>query len=178
MTDDDLPGLSRRNASASDDDSLRVPGSPVAARALSALRDDDRAASPTVGAVLLVGVTVLLATAVGGYLFGLAGGQQSPYATATVEFSKTENRVTVTWMANANADELTVRVQVGDERRTVSLDGVGDRAVVDEGGVTVSSGSVGEWKSPTISDGDRVTVTVVAVTGGERVVIADRSEVV
>lgn len=136
---------------------------------------DDRGTSPTVGAVLLVGVTVLLASAAGTHLFGLAGGQQGPFATAAVEYSPSEDRVTVTWMANANADHLLVKILVGTERRAVELDGVGDRVVVDAGGVTVSTGAVGEWESPTLSDGDRVTVTVVAAKNGENVVVAERS---
>lgn len=139
---------------------------------------DERATSPTVGAVLLVGITVLLATAAGSQLFGLVGSQGGAYATATVEYSSTEDRVTVTWLANAGAEEVKVRILVGDERRTIALDGVGDRVVADEDGVRVSSGAVGRWPGPTVEDGDRVTVTVIAVKGGEKVVIADKSGVV
>lgn len=147
-------------------------------RALAALAADERATSPTVGAVLLVGITVLLATAAGGAMFGLAESERGAFATATVEFSETENRATVTWLANADADALLVRIRVGDERRTVELEAVGDRAVVDADGVTVSSESVGGWASPALSDDDRVSVTVVATKGGERVVVAERSETV
>ncbi|NEU58192.1 type IV pilin N-terminal domain-containing protein [Halorussus sp. MSC15.2] len=138
----------------------------------------DRGTSPTIGAVLLVGITVLLATAAGSQLFGLAGSQQGTFASATVDYSPGEDRVAVTWLATAGAERLKVEILVGDERRVVGLDGVGDRVVVDGDGVTVSSGSVGQWKSPTISDGDRVTVTVLAVKNGESVVVADRSATV
>lgn len=140
------------------------------------LAGDERATSPTLGAVMLVGITVLLATATGTHLFGFADGQNGSFATATVEFSTQDDRATVTWLANADADRLKVRVRVGEERRTVALDGVGDEVVVDGDGVTVSSDSVGRWESPRIADGDRVTVTVIAVTGGEGVVVAERSE--
>lgn len=136
---------------------------------------DDRATSPTIGAVLLIAITVLLATSTGTQLFGLADGQSATFATATVEFSEENDRATVTWVANTDADTLTVRVRVGEDRRTVELDGVGDEAVVDGDGVTYSSGSVGHWDSPTISDGDRVSVTVIAVKGDERAVVAERS---
>ena len=136
---------------------------------------DDRATSPTIGAVLLVGITVVLATATGAHLFGLAGGQQGAFATATVEFSPGDDRVTVTWVANGDADSLKVRILVGDERRTVGLRGVGDRVVVDPDGVTVSNGAVGDWETPRIEDGDRVSVTVVAHKGGENVVVAERT---
>jgi flagellin-like protein len=137
--------------------------------------NDERATSPTIGAVLMVAVTVGLATVTGTHLFGLAGSQQGAFATPAVEYSPSENQVSVTWLSNANAEKLTVRILVGGKRRTVSLDGVGDRVVVDGDGVTVSSGSVGQWDSPAISDGDRVTVTVVAVKGGESMVVAERS---
>lgn len=136
---------------------------------------DERATSPTIGAVLLVGITVMLATAAGTQMLGLAGSQQVAFATTTIDISPGDNRVAVTWMANADAKSLNVRVRVGDERRTVGLDGVGDRVVVDGDGVTVSTGAVGHWKTPEIEDGDRVTVTVVAVKGGESVVVAERS---
>lgn len=139
---------------------------------------DERATSPTVGAVLLVAVTVLLAAAVGSQLLGLVGSQQVAFATASVEHSPAEDRVTVTWLANGGAEELTVRIVVGDRRRAVSLDGVGDRVVVDEDGVTVNSGSLGHWHSPTLADGDRVTVTVVAVKGDESVVVAEKTATV
>lgn len=136
---------------------------------------DDRATSPTVGSVLLVGITVILATATGTHLFGLAGGSQSAFATAAVDVSPDDDSVTVTWLANANADRLTVKIRVGDQQRTVGLDAVGDRLVVDGDGVTVNSGSVGHWKKPAIVDGERVTVTVVAVNDGERVVVDEKS---
>lgn len=139
------------------------------------LENDERATSPTIGAILLVGITVVLATTAGTHLFGLAGSQQGAFATPAVEYSPSENQVSVTWLANANAERLKVRILVGDERRTVGLDGVGDHVIVDGDGVTVSSGSVGQWASPTISDGDHVTVTVVALKGGESVVVAERS---
>jgi flagellin-like protein len=140
-----------------------------------ALRADDRATSPTIGAVLLVGITVVLATATGAQLFGLAGSQQGTFATATVDFAPSDDRVTVTWLANGDADSLTVRILVGTDRRAVGLDRVGDQVVVDSDGVTVSNGAVGSWQTPSVADGDRVSVTVVAHKGGETVVIAEQS---
>jgi len=137
--------------------------------------NDERATSPTIGAVLMVAVTVGLAAVTGTHLFGLAGSQQGAFATPAVEYSPSENQVSVTWVSNANAEKLTVRILGGGERRAVSLDDVGDRVVVDGDGVTISSGSVSRWDSPAVSDGDRVTVTVVAVKGGESMVVAERS---
>lgn len=136
---------------------------------------DERATSPTVGAVLLVAVTVLLVAAVGSQLLGLVGSQQVAFATASVDYSPSENRVTVTWLANSDAERLTVRIEVEGERRAVGLDRVGDRVVIGGDGVTVSSGAVGHWHRPTLADGDRVTVTVIAVDGDERTVVAEKT---
>ncbi|WP_135830267.1 type IV pilin N-terminal domain-containing protein [Halorussus halobius] len=139
------------------------------------LAADDRATSPTLGAVLLIAITVLLATSTGAQLFGLADGQTTTFATVSVEFSEENDRGTVTWMANADADALTVRIRVGQDRRTVELEHVGDEVVVDGDGVTYSNGTVGQWDSPAVSDGDRVSVTVVAVSDDERAVVAERT---
>jgi len=148
-------------------------------RRLAAAIGDERATSPAIGATLLVGVTVLLATAAGTGMFSLAdGATQGAFATASISHEPAENRVSATWMANANAETLRVTVRVGSERRTVSLKAVGDGVVVDGDGVTVDAGEVRQWNEPRIEDGDRVSVTVVAVKGGETLVVAERSATV
>lgn len=145
----------------------------------TALLDDERATSPTIGATLLVGITVLLATAAGTGMFSLAdGATQGGFATASIDHEPADDRVSVTWMSNANAEKLRVTVLVDDHRRTVSLNAVGDTVVVDGDGVTVNAGSVTEWDDPQIADDDRVSVTVVAVKGGETLVVAERSATV
>lgn len=137
---------------------------------------DERATSPTIGAVLLVGVTVVLATTAGTGMFGLADqARQGAFATPSVDYQTADDRVTVTWLANADAEELRVTMLVGDQRRTATLNAVGDKAVIDGDGVTVSAGGVTEWDDPTIGDGDRVSVTVIAAKGGETMVVAERS---
>lgn len=158
------------------DHAALIVSDPLTADSTSRRVTDERATSPTVGSVLLVGITVVLATATGTHLFGLTGGSQTGFATATVDFSTDDDRVTVTWMVDADADKLMARVQVGNQSRTVELESVGDEVVVDSDGVTVNTGTVGHWETPKVSDGDRVSVTVTAVRGGERVVVADRSE--
>lgn len=140
---------------------------------------DERATSPTIGAVLLVGVTVLLATTAGAGVIGFAEEtKQGAFATATIDHVPNEDRVTVTWVANGNAESLRVVVLVGDQRRTVTLNAVGDRVVVDGDGVTVSRGGVVQWDAPAIADGDRVDITVIAEKGGESTVVAERSATV
>ncbi|USZ77937.1 type IV pilin (plasmid) [Halorussus vallis] len=139
----------------------------------------ERATSPTIGSVLLVGVTVLLATTAGAGMFSLAEqGTQGAFATATVSTAPSEDRVTATWVANANAERLQVTIRVGDRSRTVTLQSVGDRVVADPDGVSVQTGDVVRWDRPAISDGDRISVTVVAVKNGESVVVAEQSAAV
>lgn len=140
---------------------------------------DERATSPTIGAVLLVGITVVLATTAGTGMFSLADEtRQGAFATASVDHVPSEDRVSVTWVANANAEKLRVTFLVDGQRRTVSLSAVGDKAIVDRDGVTVSKGETVHWDDPAIADDDRVDVTVVAVKGGETMVIAERSATV
>ena len=136
---------------------------------------EDRATSPTIGAVLLVGVTVLLATTAGTGMFALAGNQQVAVATATVDHDAGEDRVSVTWVANGDAEQLRVTILVGEESRTVTLNAVGNRVVVDDDGVRVSKSAIVSWDDPAIADGDEVSVTVVAVKGGESVVLSERT---
>lgn len=136
---------------------------------------DDRATSPTIGSVLLVAVTVLLATTAGAGMFTLAQNQQVAFATATVEHDSGADRVSVTWVANADAEQLRVKILVGEDSRTVTLNSVGDKVVVDGDGVRVSMSKVVSWDDPKISDGDEVSVTVVAVTGGESVVLSEQT---
>jgi hypothetical protein len=112
-------------------------------------------------------------------MFSLAdGATQGAFATASIDHEPAENRVSATWMANVNAERLRVTIRVDDERRTVSLPSVGDGVVVDGEGVTVNVGDVRQWDAPRIEDGDRVSVTVVAVKGGETLVVAERSATV
>ena len=136
----------------------------------------ERATSPTIGAVLLVGVTVMLAATAGTGLFSLAEqGQQGAFATATISHAPSDDEVSVAWLANANAERLEVTIRVDNRTRTVTLQSVGDGVVVDADGVTVRTGEIVRWDRPSVSDDDRVSVTVVAVKGGERVVVAERS---
>lgn len=142
---------------------------------LTTLLGDDRATSPTIGAVLLVAVTVILATTAGAGMFTLAQNQQVAFATAIVDHDSAEDRVSVTWVANADAEQLRVTILVGEQTRTVTLNSVGDTVVVDSSGVRVSKSHVVSWKQPSVSDGDEVSVTVVARKGGESVVLTEQT---
>lgn len=137
---------------------------------------DERATSPAIGAILLVGITVIVAATVGGQIASFSGTEQQPFAIAPVEFDAADDRLSVTWRANTNADRVQVTVVVGDHHRTVTLTEVGHTMTVDFSGVTVRKGTVTSWNHPATTDGNRVSVTVVAVKNGNSIVLAERTE--
>lgn len=140
--------------------------------------DDERATSPTVGSVLLVGITVMLASTVGAQMYSLSETEQRPYAFAPVEYDAADDSVTVTWLAGSNADEVQVTVYAGGEQRSVVLHEVGQTVTVDPGGTTVYKGDRSHWDDPTTSDGEEVTVVVSATTDGTTVVLSEHTEIV
>lgn len=137
---------------------------------------NDRATSPTIGSILLVGVTVALATTAGVHTLSFTDAQQKPFAVASVEYDTANDSVTVLWKSNTNADNLRVTVTVAGEHRTSTLNSVGHSLVVDEDGITVHKDGVHRWEEPSATDGDEVTVTVLAVKDEQTVVIAERTE--
>jgi flagellin-like protein len=154
---------------------MRLPD--IVARA-KLWRDDERATSPTIGSVLLVGITVVLASTVGAQMYDVSDTQQGPFAIAPVEFDSAEDEVTVTWMSNRNAETLSVTVYVDDEHHTVTLNDVGHTVTVDASGVTVRKGDTVRWGSPSTYDGAEVTVVVTATKDGTTVVLSEQTETV
>lgn len=137
---------------------------------------DDRATSPTIGAILLVGITVVVAMTIGGHVFQFSEPKQKPFAVASVNFDKTGDRVSVVWRANSNADKLVVTVSVDDHHQTVTLHHVGQKVVVDDCGTKVHKGDADSWDHPATTNGDEASVTVVAKKDGDSIVIAERTE--
>ena len=140
--------------------------------------DDERATSPTIGSVLLVGITVVLASTVGAQMYSVTDTQQRPFAVAPVEYDAADDSVTVTWMANTNAEEVQVTVHAGGERRAVVLSDIGDTVTVDPSGVTLRKGAVTHWDTPAVEDGEEVSVVVTATTNGNTVVLSEHAETV
>ena len=140
--------------------------------------DDERATSPTIGSVLLVGITVVLASTVGAQMYDVSNTQQRPFAVVPVEYDTADDSVTVTWMANTNAEEVEVAVHVDGERRAVVLSDVGDTVTVDSTGVTVRKGAVTHWDTPAATDGEEVSVVVTATTNGNTVVLSEHTQTV
>lgn len=71
-------------------------------------RDDDRAVSQTVAAVLLVAIVVVLATIVGTMAFGFLDGLGAPTAEASFEFGESPAGLTITPRAIGEAVEVRI----------------------------------------------------------------------
>lgn len=150
---------------------------------LERFRDDDDAVSPVVGAPLMVAVTVVLASAVGTSVFGMASvvddSKEPVFAGVAVDYEDSNDRVSVTWYANGHAEKLEVLLTVnGHASETVRLFQVGDSVRIDRHGITISGSVTGRDTTPHLSNGDEVTVTVVAIDGGQRTTVAHHTNTV
>ena len=144
---------------------------------LKGFLDDDAAVSPVVGVPLMVAVTVVLASVVGTSVMGMGSvvdeTKEPVFAGVHVDYSDSDDRVEVTWYTNGHAERLEVQVTVnGGANETVRLGRVGDSVRIDREGVTVTGSATARDSTPCLSNGDRVTVTVVAIDGGQRTVVA------
>lgn len=73
----------------------------------------DRGASPVVAVVLLVGVTVVCAAAVGSLLFGQAGAITEPAPRASLSLSVTDDRISLVHEGGDALDASQLRLRVG-----------------------------------------------------------------
>lgn len=141
---------------------------------------DESAVSSAVGTPMMVAITVALASMVGTSVIAVGNDssnfQEPILSTAQVQFSDGEG-VSVLWNGNQNADRLGITFVVNDTaNRTVVLEQVGDSAVLDGNGLTVSGSGLNHDEEMTVEDGDSVRVTVVAIRGDQRTVIAQATE--
>ena len=110
----------------------------------------NRAASPVIGVILMVAITVIIASIIGGFVFNVGGQvEESVQAGANVEAE--DGEIKVTWSANQNADR--VEAEVGS-----SCSG---------GAASTTLNSVGDGHTFTCGTGNDVQVTVTAVRDGE-----------
>lgn len=132
------------------------------------------------GTPLMVAVTVVLASVVGTSLFGMGTAvsdvKEPVFAGANVKYSDSDDRVTVSWATNQYADKLEVTLVVNDRHSaTVILRRVGDAMTLDRDGISVSGSRTFHDPDPTVSNADEVSVTVVAIEGGQRTVVAQHT---
>lgn len=139
----------------------------------SQLLEAEDGSAPLVGAVLLVVLTVALSATVGTALTGMATHSPSRSAQATANIDIGQESITVAWKSNVNAEQLRVQLTVGDRTTIVTLNAVGDAVRVDSSGVTTRGSANGG--SISLSDGEDVDVTVVAIGGDRRGVVASDS---
>ena len=78
---------------------------------------DDRGVSPVIGVILMVALTVILATVLGTVVLDFAGGvaEQPPQAAFDYEFETAESTVTITHISGDRIKSGTIRITVGGE---------------------------------------------------------------
>ena len=115
---------------------------------------DNRAVSPVVGSIIMVAMTVMLASIIGSFVLDL-GDNASTSPHANVEFAQDSDagEVTARVTTMENADHVTIAVHGGEisdgdcigehagDNTRCSLENIGDRATVNN-----------------LNDGDRITV--------------------
>jgi len=79
--------------------------------------NDDRGVSPVIGVILMVALTVILATVLGTVVLDFAGGvaEQPPQAAFDYEFDTADDNVTITHVSGDRIDSSTIEVQIGGE---------------------------------------------------------------
>jgi flagellin-like protein len=155
---------------------------------ISDTADGDRAVSPVIGVILMVAITVILATVIGAIVldFGNNAGETAPSASLSVDASTSSDTVTIEHTGGDSLDSEQTRVIVEVNDTSVTLDetnsanattlAVGTDAIID---FNTKSGT-GEginWDSSTspeefnyyeapagigaLSAGDTVTITII-----------------
>ena len=79
---------------------------------LAAPTDTDRALSPALGAVVLVGITVATATVLGAVLFGQAAALGSSPPTATFDVAAEDDRITLSHEGGDAVDVHALRLRI------------------------------------------------------------------
>lgn len=138
-----------------------------------ARRLEDSGVSPVIGVILMVAITVTLASILAYFAIQIGDNQTQP-TTAGVDISETENGVNIQWLQSGNADSLQVTVD-GETISDAKLTEPGSSVVVstDEGDtVSVVSQSSSGTSSVVASENDAPDTgadgnpTVVSKSGG------------
>ncbi|ADB63898.1 hypothetical protein Htur_5010 (plasmid) [Haloterrigena turkmenica DSM 5511] len=133
---------------------------------------EERAVSPVIGVILMVAITVILAAVIAAFVMDL-GNDMGGEAQAGVDTSSQDDRVSVTWQAEGNADNVEVSYEIvgGDNSTstyvlndeatgtstTETLESVSDRSSVQ---VLINDTETGGNNAQ--YEGDEVTVEIVA----------------
>ncbi|TQQ81797.1 type IV pilin [Halonotius roseus] len=79
---------------------------------------DDRGVSPVIGVILMVALTVILATVLGTVVLDFASGvsEQPPQAAFDYEFDSADDNVTITHVSGDRIDSETIRITIGGDK--------------------------------------------------------------
>jgi flagellin-like protein len=114
---------------------------------------DERGVSPVIGVILMVAITVILAAVIASFVLGFGDSvSQSVQAGASISVDEEASSATVTWVSGGNADKIWANSSTGTTTEITTVGGTADFSV---------------------SDGDTITVT--AVKGSQRTVVAQKT---
>jgi len=131
----------------------------------------DRGVSPVIGVILMVAITVILATVIGAVVldFGNSAGDSAPSASLDVDVNSTENGVVIdhTGGDSLNLDQTRILVDDTSGNQVEYTDGSGTFSVGNKGALNGASGSADGDLSfntaptfDTASDG-QITITII-----------------
>ena len=113
---------------------------------------DDRGVSPVIGVILMVALTVILATVLGTVVLDFASGvsEQPPQAAFGYEFDTVDNNVTITHISGDRIDNSTLRVQIDGERALGDGDGGWSDEIAAGDSVTINGTDYGAGSGDTV----------------------------
>lgn len=142
--------------------------------------DSERALSPVIGVVLLVGITVLLVAVVGGFVTDFGSDvEAAPNSQLSVEFDTTNNEINVTHDGGTDLNPETLEWEYDSSGSTTTVDfntGITDPSSVDglvQAGDEVSLGSGSSLHGGSVSSGDELRLVWTGESGGNRQVLLE-----
>lgn len=137
--------------------------------------DDDRGVTPVIGVVLMVALTVVLASASAVSLYGLAteAGVDAPVPAAVAVDGG--DGIAVTWVGNSQADKLRVEFMADGNLTVVFLRRVGSVVTLDPAGIETTGGQVVHGGEPDVDRGEVVQITVSAQADDQRTLLVRRT---
>ena len=128
--------------------------------------ENEEAVSPVIGVILMVAITVILATVIAVFVFGMASDVQSTKTVAATAKQSGED-IIVTYQGGPDASKVDViDVTVYDSNGATATATVNGTSIVS--GTSLTSGSI-NWTSP--EPGYTMTIGGVGSSAQERVVI-------
>lgn len=83
---------------------------------------NDDAVSPVIGVILMVAITVIMATVIGSFVFGMAGGLDTPQIVGVTATQTSATDITFTFVGGPDADSvIALSATVGGNVNSCSL---------------------------------------------------------